>query len=266
MASIRTPIERAALTAVLTAAAFSAAASGAQTEFAYHGETGPGFWGELDETWSACAPSEAAWQSPIDISRATVDPALGRLDLKTHSTTINLTNNGHTLQQAYSDTASYIRFEDRSYALQQFHFHTYAEHRIAGRQPPMEMHAVYSSDDQSALLVVGQTYEIGDANPFLQKLIGAGLPEGNGDSTVDPSIQINVAEAWPNTRMYYTYPGSLTTPPCSETVTWVVLDVSARMSLVQYEAFRSILGNNFRPLQPLNGRKVRASPGGQVIR
>jgi carbonic anhydrase len=266
MISIGTRLGLAALTAALAATMAAAAlpATASEKEFAYAGDAGPGFWGELDDEWTKCSAPEGTRQSPIEITRATVDPALGRLELVTYPTAINLKNNGHTVQQTYENTGSQIHFEGVIYQLQQFHFHSIAEHRIGGRQAAMEMHAVYSNG--ASLLAVGQIFELGEANPFLQKLIAAGLPAKKGLTSAPSEVQINVADAWPNTRKYYTYPGSLTSPPCSETVTWVLFETPARMSAEQYEAFRSILGNNFRPLQPLKSRTVRAAPGGQGVR
>jgi carbonic anhydrase len=95
-------------------------------------------------------------------------------------------------------------------------------------------------------------------NPFVQTLINAGLPEREGDTT-ENDVLIDLADALSDTKSYYTYAGSLTTPPCSETVTWVVLSEPARLHPKQLDAFRRILGNNFRPLQPLNGRSVRGT-------
>lgn len=89
-------------------------------------------------------------------------------------------------------------------------------------------------------------------------MIDAGLPEKNGDTTVTDEL-IDLADALSSTSSYYTYLGSLTTPPCSENVTWIVLKKPEKFSQAQFEAFRRILGNDFRPLQDLNGRTVRAT-------
>ena len=88
-----------------------------------------------------------------------------------------------------------------------------------------------------------------------------GLPTKSGDEVNVPSQMINVAGALTNTSRYYTYPGSLTTPPCTETVTWFVLHEYAQLSSEQFDAFRHILGNNFRPLQKRNGRTIRSTVG-----
>lgn len=123
----------------------------------------------------------------------------------------------------------------------------------------MELHAVFQEPESGDHLVLAMLYETGKrSNPFIQRLIDAGLPEKDGDTTVTGD-QIDLADALTDTRSYYTYAGSLTTPPCSETVTWVILAKPAKLSHAQFEAFRDILGNNFRPLQDPNDRTIRAS-------
>ena len=123
----------------------------------------------------------------------------------------------------------------------------------------MELHAVFLEPGSGDNLVVGMLYEVSKkSNPFIQTLIDAGLPAKNGDTTVTYTL-IDLADALTSTSSYYTYPGSLTTPPCSETVTWIVLQKPVKFSQAQFESFRRILGNDFRPLQDLNGRTVRAT-------
>ena len=120
------------------------------------------------------------------------------------------------------------------------------------------MFADPASDNKA---VVGQLFVIGKANHFVAELLTHGLPAKSGDEVHVPSQLINVAGALTNTSRYYTYPGSLTTPPCSETVTWFVLHEYAQLSSEQFDAFRHILGNNFRPLQKRNGRTIRSTEG-----
>lgn len=230
-------------------------------EFSYNGDTGPGFWSELDPAWGTCSgDSYDARQSPIDIAWAWPDRRLRPLNLALYDTTIDIFNNGHTIEQSYEGTGSNISFRGRTYDLQQFHFHTLSEHTIRGSHGVMEMHGVFQ--DASDYVVVGVLFELGKhENAFIQTLIDAGLPVKNGDAT-QSGTPINFQAGLTNTRHYYSYSGSLTTPPCSETVDWVVLAQRAKMSPDQYSAFRDILGNNFRPLQATNGRVVRSSVPG----
>ncbi len=233
-------------------------------EFSYNGDDGPAYWAELNGDWEACAAvATDARQSPIDIAKVKVDPQLGRLDLHTYPTTIDMFNNGHTIEQHYANTGSYIVFDNRSFELQQFHFHTYSEHTIQRDHGVMEMHGVFTDPSVGDNLVIGVLFEVGNPakpNEFIQTLIDAGLPEKNGD-VIENEDLIDFRDGLTSRKRYYTYTGSLTTPPCSETVTWIVLAKRAKLTREQLESFRTILGNNFRPTQDRNGRTVRATPG-----
>jgi carbonic anhydrase len=247
-----------AILVIAAAAGLSAVSSLGAQEFQYTGDDGPAHWAELNPAWDACAAdAQTARQSPVDIRKVTFDRNLQRLKLETFPTTIDLFNNGHTIEQHYEGTGSRIYFGGLWYDLKQFHFHTLSEHTVQSEHGVMEMHAVFGAGDLN--LVVGVLFEIGYyVNPFIQELIDAGLPATSTDTTETEDL-INVADALTDTSAYYTYAGSLTTPPCSETVTWVVLSKPNRLSHRQFEEFRDILGNNFRPLQALNGRTVRSS-------
>ena len=230
------------------------------TDFSYNGDTGPAYWYELNPEWEECAGTAPdARQSPIDIAEVETDRRLRPLHLEILPTTIDIFNNGHTIEQHYEDTGSRIIFEGRVYELLQFHFHTLSEHAIGGELGDMELHAVFLEPGGGAYLVVGQLFEVSEkSNPFIQELIDAGLPPKNGDTTVTDDV-INVADVFTSTSSYYTYHGSLTTPPCSEIVTWIVLQKPAEITEDQFQVFRRILGNDFRPLQDLNDRVVRAT-------
>jgi carbonic anhydrase len=143
------------------------------------------------------------------------------------------------------------------YKLASFHFHTLSEHAIRGQRGVMELHAVFK-DPTGKIAVVGMLFTIGHRNAFLKKLTAHGLPVHTGD-TVKSEEEVNLADGLTNTSAYYTYSGSLTTPPCTEGVTWFVLKREAKMSMAQFRAFENILGNDFRPLQDVHGRTVKAT-------
>jgi carbonic anhydrase len=235
-------------------------ANAADPEFSYNGDNGPGYWSELDPAWSACAgTSSDARQSPIDIEHATVDRNLRPLALRTVPTIIDMFNNGHTIEERYEGTGSSITFESKFYELQQVHFHALSEHAVGGERGAMELHSVFQEPTTGNKLVIGLLFEIGKkSNPFLQTFIDAGLPKKNGDTKVTSAL-VDLSDVLTSTSSYFTYAGSLTTPPCSENVTWVVLARPAEVSSSQFQAFRRILGNDFRPLQELNGRVVRST-------
>jgi carbonic anhydrase len=227
-------------------------------EFAYSGDNGPGFWGATPG-WEACAgTSRTQRQSPIDISRIVYDRHLGRLPLRLSETPLVLTNNGHTIEEEYEPGSS-LTVNGVEYGLSQFHFHTLSEHTVGGQHATMELHAVFADPGSDNKAVVAQLFVIGKTNHFIAELLTHGLPTKSGDEVKDESQLINVAGALTNTSRYYTYSGSLTTPPCTETVTWFVLHDYAQLSSEQSDAFRHILGNDFRPLQNRNGRTIRST-------
>lgn len=253
-----------ATTAALAVGAASAiggvAASGSPhptVAFGYSGDNGPGFWGQLDPAWKECAAGGK--QSPIDINHVRIDPRLRPLDLRLKRTPIALTNNGHTIEQEY-ERGSTLAFEGTTYHLGQFHFHALSEHTIGGRRGVMELHAVFNDNvaNPPTIAVVAMLYTIGHTNPFLAKVSAAGLPMKEGDK-VHSRVSLNLAKGLTDTSAYYTYAGSLTTPPCTENVTWFVLKRPAEMSAAQFKTFDKILGDDFRPLQDRNGRAVRAT-------
>jgi carbonic anhydrase len=174
-------------TCVLTGAAAQT------TTFSYTGDAGPGFWGTLDPAWVDCATDTR--QSPIDIDRTRHDGTLEPLDLELQATAIDLTNNGHTIEQAYA-SGSTLTFEGVEYQLLQFHFHTLSEHTVDGERGVMELHMVFD-DTTGNKVVIGQLYKIGKKNTFLAQFDKI-LPQKNGDVTTS-ATQINVADGLKDT-------------------------------------------------------------------
>jgi len=232
-------------------AAAPAAASGG---FTYNGDTGPGFWADLDPANVACRLG--ASQSPINIDHVKIDRHLRPLKLALQATPIALVNNGHAIEEEI-ESPNTLTLNGDVYTSAQFHFHTLSEHAIDGQRGAMELHAVFV-DPTGRVAVVGMLFKIGHKNAFLDELMSAGLPTHTGDK-VTSEVEVSLADALTNTSKYYTYAGSLTTPPCSQGVTWFVLKGEAQMSAAQFQAFEDILGNDFRPLQPINGRVVSAT-------
>ena len=226
----------------------------AAPNFSYTGDTGPAFWGEMSPT---CATAPFARQSPVDIRRVIQDATLAPLDLILNTTSFTLDNPGYTIR-AIPQVESVLMLNKVPFNLIEFHFHTLAEHTLDGQYPSMELHVVFQNPDTKNLAVIGVLYNIGRANRFLATLLTAGLPVKSTSPPVTVD-SLNIGTAFTDTSSYYTYPGSLTTPPCSENVTWLVLQQPAQMSAAQYNAFRGILGNDFRPIQPLNGRVIRGT-------
>jgi carbonic anhydrase len=236
-----------------SAAAPAAPAGG----FTYNGDTGPGFWADLDPANALCGSGTS--QSPINISHVRIDPSLRRLKLALAATPISLVNNGHAIEEEI-ESPNTLTLNGVVYTSAQFHFHTLSEHTIGGRRGAMELHAVFAGPGGKTA-VVGMLFTVGHENAFLDELTSAGLPRHTGDH-VTSEAEINLADGLTDTAEYYTYYGSLTTPPCTQGVTWFVLKGEAQMSSAQFRAFQDILGNDFRPLRSVNARVVSATARG----
>jgi carbonic anhydrase len=225
-------------------------------EFGYSGAHGPVQWAHTPGS-EACAVTSKR-QSPIAIDHVTVDRALSPLQITAHPTPLALVNNGHTVEQEY-EPGSAITINGARYDLAQFHFHAPSEHTIDGHHAALELHAVFAEPNSPRKAVIAQLFTVGKNNAFLAKLLEGGLPAKSGDHAGD-ARPINVADAFTGLAHYYMYEGSLTTPPCSETVTWLVLQRPGELSSAQEAAFEHVLGKNARPLQSRNQRVVRGTP------
>lgn len=238
----------------------AAAPAPADPVWHYEGAEGPDRWGALSPKFAACADGRA--QSPIDI----VNPAAGTeaLAIKTnlapgalkiahHEHVADGINNGHTIQVNYAGGDA-LTIGAETFDLVQYHFHNESEHTVKGRHYPMEMHLVHKSA-AGALAVIGVFIEEGAHNAAFDP-IWNNLPKQKGVETHYPSVNVDVDKLLPANRASYRYSGSLTTPPCSEGVRWIVMTTPIQLSAAQIKAFTDIIHDNNRPTQPLNGRAV----------
>jgi carbonic anhydrase len=227
--------------------------------WSYTNEGGPKGWAELSPVYAACGSGKS--QSPVNLLP---NPGAGstgwKMEYKTTSLRIahnehveELINNGHTIQVTPQEGSS-ITYSGKVFHLKQFHFHTPSEHTIDGKHSPMEIHLVHQADDQS-LAVVGVLVQEGKHNSNFDQLIRH-LPNAVGEKKTHDSVNINIAVHVPKDLYAYHYIGSLTTPPCSENVQWMVLKNPISMSKEQVNAFSSRLKNNNRPTQPMNERTL----------
>lgn len=225
-----------------------------EAHWSYEGDHGPAHWGEMKSEFASCKIGQK--QSPIDIKTTdTRKEALPAIEFNYKKGPARALNNGHTVQVNF-DPGNFIEIEGRKYNLAQFHFHAPAEEKVNGEQFELVAHLVHKND-QGELAVVGVLFEVGDPNESLQRFWPY-LPREENKEAALP-VEINPADLLPEARGYYTYEGSLTTPPCSEGVRWLVLKTPVSISERQKDAFRAIYRNNNRPVQPLNGRIVRES-------
>jgi carbonic anhydrase len=214
----------------------------------YDGHTGPAHWTGLSgENW-ACG---GLHQSPIDLADAV--PVRTALDFDYRPTALNLVNNGHTIQQNV-EAGSWLRVGDDVYALKQFHMHTPSEHTVGGKVYDLELHLVHQNE-AGQLAVVGVLFERGATNAFLETF-WRHLPVTPNERHGDPAVQLDVRSFLPASGACFAYEGSLTTPPCTEGVRWMVLETPVQLAPSQLDAFRAIYAHNARPVQPRNNRVI----------
>ena len=220
--------------------------------WSYKGHGGPAKWAELDHEFATCGLGKV--QSPIDIRGAKVAdlPAI-RFNYK--PSPLKLIDNGHTIQVNYAPGSS-IDVGDAHYELLQFHFHKPSEEKIQGKSHAMVAHLVHKSAE-GKLAVVAVLLDKGGANPTIDT-IWMNLPkEKEKETSVNASV--DAATLVPRDKGYYTFQGSLTTPPCSEGVRWFVLKTPMKITESEIMAFGKLYPMNARPTQPLNGRAIEAT-------
>jgi len=220
--------------------------------WSYEGATGPDKWGSLDAANAVC--TSGTQQSPIDL----IEPVSARqpqLEVAWHRRPDTVVNNGHTIQLNFA-AGNTLKVGDRSYALTQFHFHHPSEHLVKGKAFAMEAHFVHAGAD-GGLAVVGVLISPGSSNAAFEK-IAATMPVKEGPPVpADPAIDPN--GLLPERRAYYRYEGSLTTPPCSETVNWLVLAERIEVAEADIARFAKVYPKNARPIQNRNRRFILGS-------
>lgn len=212
-------------------------------------EDGQDDWLNLCEGNSACGGTT---QSPINITGAVDNPMLDSLFFVYGKTPVEIENKGYTVEFV-CEPGSVLVIGSTEYVLKQFHYHTTSEHQLNGASFPLEVHFVHKASDTD-LAVVGVFFEAGAENELFAKYLSK-FPTSEGEYK-DATQEIELASLLPANRSFYNYGGSLTTPPCSEVVRWFVLKEKITASAAQIAQFQSILDNNHRQVQPLNGRVV----------
>src|SRR5215469_1636180 len=214
---------------------------------------GPSHWGDLKPEFSTCKTGHQ--QSPIDIrnpQKAHLPPI--HFDYK--PSPLHIIDNGHTIMVNYAPGSS-ISVGEKRYVLKQFHFHHPSEEQINGKNFAMVVHLVHASQE-GKLAVVAVLLQPGEDNSLVRELWKHLPAEKDKEERLD-DVQIDVSRILPSDRSYYTFPGSLTTPPCSEDVTWFVLKNPITVSSKDIERFSRLYPGNARPTQPLYDRTVLES-------
>jgi carbonic anhydrase len=224
-------------------------ADGVQPDWGYSGHKSPTEWGKLSPGYTKC--ELGAEQSPIDIKNTTKGSS-APITFNYKSSPLVVVNNGHTIQANYAAGSS-MTVDGEKYELLQFHFHTPSEHHIAGKVSAIEVHLVHRNA-VGKLAVVGVMMNRGKEHPLIAKVWQA-IPPFGKMMTVK-NVAINAANLLPVNRSYYSYAGSLTTPPCTEGVKWHVLTTAISLSPKQIDRFKDLYPVDARPIQLLGDRKI----------
>ena len=230
-----------------------------EAHWGYVGEEGPIHWADLSTDYALCR--DGLEQSPIDLTGAVPieDAGIERrlstevLTFEQRARVMDLVDNGHTIQ-VINDVPMALDMGDVHYELVQFHFHAPSEHTIDGQHSPLEVHLVHKSAD-GELAVMGILVEEGEHDVLWEPMIGA-LPDGPGDDRHLEDLDLDMNELHPLPKRLFRYQGSLTTPPCSEGVEWIIMTERRQISPEQMTAMVSRLHDNNRPVQPLENRKI----------
>lgn len=251
------PERRTALTATSWVALVLMAACGHgetkhEAHWSYEGHGAPEHWASLNAENQACGAGHK--QSPVDLvvasAQATAHP---KIAFQYRPSAMHMLNNGHTVQMNY-DAGSTAMIDGQPYQLVQFHFHSPSEHTVNGKAYPLEVHLVHRSASGS-LAVIGILFEKGAANPALATLWPS-FPTAAGNP-VDAAGTFNAASLVPGDTKFLTYPGSLTTPPCTEGVLWNVAQKASTASDEQISFFvNKFYNGNARPVQPMHDRTL----------
>jgi carbonic anhydrase len=223
--------------------------------WSYTGRTGPAKWGSLEKGFVQCKLGQN--QSPIDIPDASARKGdIAPLLFNYKPSPLKIIDNGHTIQVDYAP-GSVLTVEGKRYELTELHFHKPSEEKIDGKGHDMVAHLVHQGPN-GKLAVIAVLLDAGKENRLI-KTLWDNLPKEKGKEKVVAAVKINAVDLLPENKGYYTFTGSLTTPPCSEDVTWYVLKTPVQISADEIARFAKIYPMNARPVQPVNGRDIQAT-------
>lgn len=232
----------------------SSATFAAETiHWGYDEDISPEHWGELSENYKTCNVGKN--QTPINISSTYASTVKHKVDIEYKVSPHDIVFNGHTVQVNTKDDSDYLVLDNQKFFLKQFHFHTPSENQIKGKSYPLELHFV-NANAEGQLTVLAVMFELGQPNSEWNKLWSDLSDKENDAKSLTHTVDLE--KLLPKKREYYRFSGSLTTPPCSEGVNWIVLKQSLTLSAEQLKQFKALIKDeaNNRPLQPVNGRIV----------
>ena len=226
----------------------SVVAGGAHWGYTGHGS--PEHWGDLSPSYQLCGTGKN--QAPIDL-HAMIEAELKPLQIAYQPGGSEVVNNGHSIQVNYKPGSS-LDVDGHVFELKQFHFHTPSENTIEGESYPMEMHLVHV-DQAGNIAVIGVMFTEGAENAELAKAWSV-MPQ-QADQKAIAGETLDATALLPANRDYYRFNASLTTPPCTEGVTWIVMKDPLTASAEQVKKFAHVMHHpNNRPVQPVNARPV----------
>jgi len=228
--------------------------TGFAADWSYEGTGGPDKWGDLDPANKAC--SIGGQQSPINIGE-TIKAQLQPLKIAWGKTAESIVNNGHTIQVTMPEGSTMSAGSGGSFRLLQFHFHRPSEHTINGANFPMEAHFLHANaaGNFAAIAVLITT---GRTNKAFNNIVLTMPNRAGSQVKAEPAVDPNAF--LPPKRGYYRYSGSLSTPPCAETVDWYVMSEPVQVAEADINSFARLYPKNARPVQSDNRRFVLRSP------
>ncbi len=224
-----------------------------EIHWSYEGKHGAARWAALNADFATCGSGQR--QSPIDV-RETIRADLSPINFRYKPVALSLVDSGHTIQVNTAGAGS-ISVDGEEYELLQFHFHKPSEEKINGKAYDMVAHLVHKSK-AGKLAVVAVLLQAGKEHKLIRTLWN-NLPLEQNKPVARADMMIDPTQLLPATRNYFTYNGSLTTPPCSEGVLWLLLKTPTQLSTEQVADFGKIYRNNARPTQARNGRIIKGS-------
>jgi carbonic anhydrase len=226
------------------------------TKWTYEGATGPEHWAQLGGKASLCGTG--ARQSPLDISGVT-KPQSSSVVLNYNSVQATIQNTGKTVRITPQNGGGLV-LDGVNYPLKYIEFHSPSEHAIGGHRSTLESQFVHENA-KGETVIVAVLYDVGVADPMLGSL-WTYLPTDPGQPIPLADLLINAQDLLPATEDFYAYSGSLTTPPCTEGVTWMIYSSPLSISTEQADAFARLVGPNARPMQQRHDRDFLHVSGG----
>ncbi|WP_338469599.1 carbonic anhydrase family protein [Niallia sp. XMNu-256] len=226
-------------------------------DWSYEGNTGPEYWGKINPNYASC--SKGAKQSPVNIDLSKINKSTSStmdldITIQYRPSIVNTINTGFTIQANPTTKNNRLVLNGNEYTLQQFHFHTPSEHTINGQHGKMELHLVHQ-DKSGKIAVIGILIKEGTVHQTLNQ-IWNDLPKRKSKEAITSLRPLHLNQLLPKNQTFFYYEGSLTTPPCTEGVQWIVFKSPIEMSKSQIQTFQEIFPDNHRPTQPINDREI----------